>query len=100
MDTKITLSQAIRELRTQIEESAKGGQGATIRFVPKSVEVELSIEFSVEKEASGGVKLFSLIDLSGKAGSTSSSAHKVTLTLEPVGADGKPALIRDSEREE
>lgn len=97
MDARVTLAQAIRELRAQLVEAAAEGEGSAVRFVPKSVQVELGITFDVEAEAGGGFKLFSLIDLSGKAKTGSESAHKVTLTLEPVGRDGKPILVRDTE---
>ena len=95
MEARVTLAQAIRELRAQLVEAAAEGEGATVRFVPKSVEVELGITFDLETEAGGGFKLFSLIDLSGKAKTGNESAHKVRLTLEPVGRDGKPTLVRD-----
>lgn len=77
----------------------KGG-GADLRFVPKAVEVELGISFTAEREAGGGIKVFSLVDLSGKAKGGEASTHRVKLTLEPVGPDGKPALIRDKDRED
>jgi hypothetical protein len=88
MDTEISLAQAIRHLRSQLEEAAKEGKNADLRFVPKAVEVELSISFAVESEAGGGVKIFSLVDLSGKAKGSDASTHRVKLTLEPVGRDG------------
>lgn len=43
--------------------------------------------------------MFSVVDLSAKAKGGGESTHKVKLTLEPVGRDGKPILIRDTERE-
>jgi hypothetical protein len=99
METRVTLAQAIRELREQLVEASMEGEGSTIRFVPKSVDVELGIIFNVEAEAGGGFKLFSLVDLSGKAKTGNESTHKVKLTLEPVGKDGKPILVGDKERE-
>jgi hypothetical protein len=99
MEARVTLAQAIRELRTQLVEAVKEGEGAAIRFVPKSVDVELAIIFDAEVEAGGGFKLFSLIDLSGKAKLGDETTHKVKLTLEPIGRDGKPVLVRDTERE-
>ena len=63
------------------------------------MEIELGIVFSLEAEASGGFKLLSLVDISGKAKAADQSTHKMKLTLEPTGRDGKPVLIRDSERE-
>jgi hypothetical protein len=100
METRVTLAQAIRELRWQLVEAATEGEGSPIRFVPKSVEVELSITFDVEAEAGGGFKLLSLIDLSAKAKAGKESSHKVKLTLEPVGSDRKPILVGDTEREQ
>jgi hypothetical protein len=101
MDVKISLVQAIRELRSQLEQAAKEGQDADLRFVPKAVEVELGISFTAESEAGGGVKVFSLVDLSGKAKGGEASTHRVKLTLEPVSPDGKsPFLIRDKDRED
>ncbi len=97
MEGKVTLAQAIRELRAQLVEAATEGEGSAIRFVPKSVDVELGIVFKVEAEAGGGVKLFSLVDISGKGKAADESTHKVKLTLGPVGRDGKPLLVRDTE---
>jgi hypothetical protein len=93
---KVTVAEAIRELRTQLQTVSAEGAKEKIRFLPKSVEVELNITFSVEAEAGGGFKLWSLIDLSGKAKTGDESSHKVKLVLEPVGPDGKPALISSS----
>jgi len=84
------ISRKARELRAQLVQASTEGEGAAIRFVPKSVEVELDITFKVEAEAGGGFKLLSLLDLSGKARSADENSHKVKLTLEPVGRGGKP----------
>lgn len=99
MDAKVTLARAIRELREQLTEAVSEGENASVRFTPRSVEVELGITFDVEVEAGGGFKLFSLVDLSVKSKIGDESIHKVKLTLEPVGRDGKALLVRDSERE-
>jgi hypothetical protein len=99
MEARVTLAQAIREVRAQLVEAAAEGQGAAIRFIPKSVEVELGITFDVEVEAGGGFKLFSLVDFSGKVKRGDESTHKVKLTLDPVGRDSKPVLVGDTERD-
>ncbi len=100
MKARITLAHAIRELRAQLAEAAVEGEKAAIRFVPKSVEVELGITFEAEAEAGGGFKLFSLIDLSAKAKAGQESTHKVKLTLEPVGRDDKPLKISGQREKE
>jgi len=99
MNDTVTLTDAIRALRSQLEEAAKDGALSDVRFVPKAVEVELEIKFSLEAEAAGGFKLLSLIDVSGKLKAAGTDSHKVKLILEPVGKDGKPYLICDADRE-
>jgi hypothetical protein len=95
MEARITLAEAIRELRAQLTEAAAEGLDAEIRFVAKSVEVELAITFELKAEAGGGFKLLSLLDLSAKAGAEKENSHKVTLMLEPVGSGG-PVKVRDT----
>jgi Trypsin-co-occurring domain 2 len=99
MESRITLAQAIEEIRSQLESASVSSQSAPIRFIPKEVEVELDVTFRLEAEGGAGFKLLSLIDISGKAKRGDESTHKVTLTLIPVGTDGKPTLIFDTERE-
>jgi len=99
METKVTLAQAIRELRAQLIEASVEAKESAVRFVPKAVEVELGITFNVEAEAGGGFKLFSLIDLSGKAKTGNENTHKVKLTLEPTDSKGGPITVSDRERQ-
>jgi hypothetical protein len=99
MEGSVTLAEAIRNLREQLVEATAEGKDSAIRFVPNSVEVELSITFNKEAEAGGGFKLFSLVDLSGKAKVGDQATHRIKLALQPVGRDGKPTLIGDTERE-
>ena|SRR5690349_6996562 len=92
-EDQITVAEAVRELRRQLIDAAKEGENQKVRFMPKTVEVELGITFTKEKEGGGGVKIWSILDLSGKAKSSDQSTHKVKLVLEPVGPDGKPVPI-------
>jgi|HubBroStandDraft_6_1064221.scaffolds.fasta_scaffold1292096_2 hypothetical protein len=93
---KVTLAEAIHELRKQILTAVSEGADQPIRFMPETVEIELGISFDVEAEAGGGFKLFSLVDLSGKTKVADQSTHKVKMVLKPVGRDGKPTLIGSS----
>ena len=92
----VTVVEAIREIRAQLVEAAVEGKGQSLRFVPKSVEVELSVTFKLEASVGGGFKLLSLIDMSGKATAKDENVHKIKLVLEPVGTDGKPVYIGDT----
>lgn len=92
----ISLKDAVRDLRAQLQAAAAEGAEASIRFVPKSVEVGLSIEITKEAEATASGGLWSIITLEGSAKATSGNTHTVKLTLEPVDASGKPAMISSS----
>jgi hypothetical protein len=92
----ISLEAAIRDLRTQLQKAAAEGANAAIRFVPKAVEVELSMEISKEAEGKASGGLWSIVSLEGSAKASSGNTHTVRLTLEPVDSSGKPALISSS----
>jgi hypothetical protein len=96
MEARVTLVEAIRELRAQLTEAEAEGVDAEIHFVAKAIEVELAIIFDLKAEGGGGFRLFSLVDLSSKAGMGNQNSHKVKLTLEPVGRSG-PVRVRDTE---
>jgi hypothetical protein len=96
LSQKVTVADAIRELRAQLLAATKEGADQPIRFMPKTVEVELGIVFSLEAEAGAGFKLWSLIDLSGKGKIGDETTHKVKLVLEPVDRDGNPTPISSS----
>jgi hypothetical protein len=98
MADNVTVAAAIKQLRAQLEEAQQEGVGKDLRFVAKSVEVELGIVFKSETEVGGGVKAW-FLDISGKAKAGDETTHKLKLVLEPVGRDGKPTLVSDREHE-
>jgi hypothetical protein len=53
METEVTLSQAILQLRKQLQEAADEGRNSALRFAPKAVEIELAVTFKIEAEAGG-----------------------------------------------
>ena len=98
MAENVTVADAIKQLRAQLEDAQREGVGKDLRFVAKSVEVELGIVFKTEVEGGVGVKAW-FLDISGKAKAGDEAAHKVKLVLEPIGRDGKPTLVSDAEHE-
>jgi Trypsin-co-occurring domain 2 len=98
MTDNVTVAAAIKELRAQLEDAQQEGANKGLRFVAKSVELELGIVFRNETEGGGGVKAW-FVDVSGKAKAGNETAHKVKLVLEPVGRDGKPTLVGDAMHE-
>ena len=98
MSDNVTVSDAIKQLRAQLEDAQREGIGKDLRFLTKSVEVELAIVFRSEAEGGIGVKAW-FLDISGKAKAGDEKTHKVKLVLEPVGRDGKPVMVSDAELE-
>jgi hypothetical protein len=98
MTENVTVAAAIKELRGQLEDAQRDGAGRDLRFVSRSVELELGIVLKTGKEGGGGVKAW-FVDVSGKATIGDEAVHKVKLVLEPVGRDGKPTLVSDTEHE-
>jgi hypothetical protein len=96
MAHNVTVADAIKQLRAQLEDAQREGVGKKLRFLTKSVEVELAIVFKIEIEGGAGVKAW-FLDISGKAKGADESTHKIKLVLEPVGPDGKPTLVGDDE---
>src|SRR3954447_21340022 len=98
MAENVTVADAIKELRAQLENAQREGVGKDLRFLAKSVEVELAIVFKSETEGGAGVKAW-FLDTSGKAKAADETTQKVTLVLEPFGRDAKPPLVSDKEHE-
>ena len=99
MEAKVTLAQAISEIRAQLIEANAQSKNEAIRFVATEIEVELEIVFKLEAEAGAGFKLFSLVDVSGKAKRGDESTHRVVLKLTPENVDGTPVKVSDRNRE-
>ena len=91
----VTVAEAIKQLRTQLAEAQREGAGKDLRFLTKSVEVELTMVFKTEVEGGVSVKAW-FLDVSGKGKSADETAHKVKLVLEPIGPDGEPTKVSDT----
>jgi hypothetical protein len=98
MAENVTVADAIKQLRAQLEQAQREGIGKDLRFLTRSVEVELAIVFKTETEGGAGVKAW-FLDVSGKAKAADETTHKVKLVLEPVDRDGKPTQVSDRELE-
>lgn len=89
-ESRIGLADAIAQLRAELSRARREGEGHDVRFAATEITVELAVEFGSSREAGGGFKLFSFVDVSGKAGATDKATHKVTLKLQ-LAKDGTPA---------
>lgn len=86
-ELRIGLAEAIAELRRELARAREEGLNSPIRFATGEIEVELALEFGWTREGGGGVKLFSFLDLSGKAGASEKLGHKVKMRLTVAGGD-------------
>jgi hypothetical protein len=98
MADNVTVADAIKQLRAQLEEAQREGAQKDVRFLAKSVEVEFGIVFKSEREAGAGIKAW-FLDVSGKSKAGDETAHKIKLVLTPVGRDGKDMFFGDDEHE-
>jgi len=90
---QVSLAEAIRQLRDEIRAAVVEADGQDIVFVPQSIDLELSISFTTELKAGGGLKLLALLDLSTEAKQSDSSAHKIKLSLSVGDKDGQPIKV-------
>jgi len=88
----ITLADLIFQLRGDLARAAWQGEGQDTRFVVGPIELEMSVV--VDSSRSGGVaaKLV-LADVSATGGRSSQVAHRIKLTLTPVGRDGQSTKV-------
>ena len=97
MSENVTVAAAIKELRGQLEEAQRDGAGKDLRFVARSVELELGIVFKTEKEGGGGVKAW-FVEVSGKATMGDEKVHSEA-RARAGRLRGKPTLVSDAEHE-
>ena len=94
---RISLADAIAELRGELSKAQQEGEGKDIRFAAKSIEVELSLDFGWAAEGTAGVaKWIPFVDLEASGSGSQQSRHRVKLLLE-IDTDGNPSrrLIND-----
>jgi Trypsin-co-occurring domain 2 len=87
----ISLTEAIESLRRDLRQALTKAE-PDIVFTPGQIELELSVSFTKEGSAGGGIKVY-VFDFSAEAKGTQSDSHKVKITLQVSGPDGKPLKL-------
>jgi hypothetical protein len=82
-DELIGLEEVIRTIRAELTAAMLEDAGGVVRFRPGPVELEFLVQVSREKGADGGVK-FWVISIGGSAKATSSTTHRIKVTLDPL----------------
>ena len=89
--TQIGLADAIENLRQELSEATRRGEGQALRFNVDDIELELAVELVRENGGEAKVHfkvLGSGVEVGGKGGLSHSDAHRVKITLKPAGAAG------------
>jgi hypothetical protein len=87
----ISVSEAIATLRRDLREALTKAE-PDIVFTPESIELELGVDFAEEKTVSGGIKAY-IVNFSAGTKGTQTDSHKVKITLQAMGPDGKPLKL-------
>lgn len=97
---EILLSEVVKELRRELQETMAEGDGKSLRFEVEDLELEMQVvvtkEASTKGTAGGGIK-FWVVDakasgeLAGKY--TTSQVQRLKLSLKPKTGEGKSPLL-------
>jgi len=98
VDSPIPLAEAVRALRSEIEQAVKAAEGSDVRFRLGPIELEFGLEIGRKKEGEAGIG-FWVVKLGGRGERTSATTHTVKLVLTPVGADGDIVICDTSSDE-
>jgi len=90
----LELSQVLADLRDELVEAQKLGEGSNLRFQIDDIEVELQVVATAEGKAKAGFKVLTFGSAEAEAKGSSATTQKLHLKLKIVGKDGKsPVLI-------
>jgi hypothetical protein len=90
----LALADAIEALRGELEKAVAAGEGERLRFALGPVEMEFEVAISKGRSGKGGIA-FWVITLGGEASRTSSTTHRVKLTLQPRSGSNGDVLVHD-----
>ncbi len=96
MSSDIELADFISDLRSELETALSASKDSEIRFIPKTLDLELTVEVEKSAEASGKLsfKIFSVGAEAGGGGALKkATTQTIKLSLEPVGKNGKQVFI-------
>ncbi|MDQ3887498.1 MAG: hypothetical protein M3308_10940 [Actinomycetota bacterium] len=93
MAERVELAQMISQLRQELSEARREGEGEDLQFELGPVQLELTV--AVSKEAGPNAKVrFWVVELGADAKVASQATQQITLTLDPRrrGVAGRPVI--------
>jgi len=88
----VSLADLIYQLRGDLYRAAWQGEGKDPKFVVGPVELELSVVVDSSRGGGASAALW-VVDVSAQAKWSSQATHRIKLTLQPVGPEGRPSKI-------
>ncbi|MDI2124651.1 hypothetical protein QI554_00690 [Yinghuangia seranimata] len=89
------LGDAIGAIRQELQRAMADGDGQQLRFRAGPVELEFTVEVTLEGSAGTKVRVLPW-SVEAKGGVTAARSNRVKITLQPVDADGADAEISSS----
>jgi hypothetical protein len=98
----VPLSDAIADLRAELQQAIASGEGEELRFELGSVVLELEVTLSTSGGANVRGGLWTVVTAGASADHSRGSVHRLTLTLTPrlAGAPRRRVLVADDELDE
>ena len=91
----VGLADAINQVRAELEQAIKDGQGSPVAFRAGPVELEFEVAFTKTGGVNGGFQL-SVLSLGAKHEKTAGTTHRVKVALTPADREGQDMLIGDT----
>jgi hypothetical protein len=93
---RLALPEVLKQLRRDLLEAQREGEGQSLRFLTDDVEVELQVVATEDGSVKGGVK-FWVVNAEAGGGSSQASTQKLKLKLKPVDEQGNPLRVSDQD---
>lgn len=89
---EIELADAVAAVRDELLRAAARGTGQPVRFLVGPIELEFAVELRQDTKAKAGFKAW-VVSGDAEGGLSRGRTHRVSMTLTPVGPDGREVLV-------
>src|SRR5580704_4295339 len=90
----IPLADLVDAIRAELQTAAVNARDQQLQFEVQDIKLEVEVTTTGTREAKGGLKIW-VLTVGAGGNKTNAKAHKVTLSLSAVTADGSKFRVRD-----
>ena len=91
----VGLAEAVEQVRSELEDAIKRGQGSSVAFEAGPVEMEFEVAFTASGGGDAGFRVW-VVNVTARGDVSMAATNRLKITLQPVDrATGKHALIGD-----